>query len=533
MDMYEAKQFKQKESHVIDKKCRQSIIKRNCSCGKIPNDRSILQCKIGSNAKTGDFVFNKNTLDMYKIIGKLSNGNYKLMHNVKIGQVIIVSSFDDDYDVYLMENNTPTLTTSSIISKDNGSDNQDIFFVNMKNKIIENEKKYPQYFPLYNAASLGVYFLHELIKMIYESSNEIKTENHAYFRNPYFINKKNLHEIRTTDIKKDTWTDHAEKSIISTNIALNANDQNQSEGSWRIFQNNGLFNPTNDKVKEIIHNVLKHFGYESLNGVNDFYDFIMNMTIHLNEKKHNRTGVLYQIFMPKNQQLVSELTYVSGINGWPISDKRLSLRMKSNESTFSSNIINGISRSENKNIVDDTFKENTITYSLLKAAQSISFWENFPSGDYHPQIRLYMDVDKVINPKGIIKTFPYLSKNNKRKIKKLINLSEIKINFLIINRISEMVKHIGYQSFIWAKELVAGNKPIAYISTSELLNLYRYMLIKEMDDIAKSKNIDIINTANRVRDRTNINGPILYLSLGEITTFFLNFIKLVSEDLKK
>jgi len=307
----------------------------------------------------------------------------------------------------------------------------------IKQQAIEQEKSAKDTTAFYQAAGLGSYALHQVIKVIYEAVNKVQAKDHVFFRAPGNPPRKETTDgpQRFLESRSDSssWKDHDERdSLMSANIALQANVNSSAESSFDILQSGGLFNVDKGKMLQIIGKMLK-----SMTIASDIQTEILaevealgNAIEDIGLKSSTKESVLYQIFIPND--LVSQLVYIAQTNGHPFDYKYLfvkpekilagitaagkELKDGSMESFGTENAakykeIDPYEEDEKKQAEDNQwkvtlFRSPEFTTRVLHAAKTTSFWLALKGDMEDPQARILMHPDHFA-PGGRVKTQTY------------------------------------------------------------------------------------------------------------------------------
>jgi hypothetical protein len=313
----------------------------------------------------------------------------------------------------------------------------------IKQQAIQQEKSAKDTTVLYHAAGLGSYALHQVIKVIYEAVNNVPTGDHVFFRAP-----GNKARTETTEgpqrfletRKGPSWSDHDEtNSLMSANIALQANVNSNGESTFDILQSGGLFDINKKKMLEIISEMLK-----SMNIFGDIQTEILAEVEALgtaiedisNSPGSKKSSVLYQILIPND--LVSKLVYIAQTNGHPFdyelfftspgktlggiaaAGKELkdgSMESFGTESAATYRNMDADDDDQEKKAKDTQwkvalFRSTQFTTMVLNAAKTTSFWLALKDELQDPQARILMEPQHFA-PGGSVKTntYPILTDN--------------------------------------------------------------------------------------------------------------------------
>lgn len=307
----------------------------------------------------------------------------------------------------------------------------------IKQQAIEQEKSAKNTTAFYQAAGLGSYTLHQVIKVIYEAVNKVQTKDHVFFRAPGTQPRPETtggpqHFLETRS-DGSLWSDHQERdSLMSANIALQANVNSSAESSFHILQSGGLFNIDKAKMLEIVGKMLK-----SMNIGSDIHTEILAEVEALGKAIEDigsnspaKESVLYQILIPND--LVSQLVYIAQTNGHPFDYKYLfvkpekilagiiaaggELKDESMKSFGTENAavyekLDADEEDEEQQAKDTQwktalFRNPKFTTTVLNAAKTTSFWLALRGTAEDPQARILMHPDHFA-PTGKVKTHTY------------------------------------------------------------------------------------------------------------------------------
>lgn len=392
--------------------------------------------------------------------------------------------------------------------------------------IINSEKNTHDDAIFYNAAGLGSYTLHQIIKTIYEAYHKVKIRDFEFLRAPGNQPRKDALKGPQKFLASRKgglgWSDHSEReSLLSVNMALMGNVQDTSESTFAIMASGGLFDIEAAKTVAIVGAMLDALGMPAsfaaaiLKEVTALAEMIDKIKKDSSGKKES---VVYQIFIPRT--LIGQLVYIAQKNGHPldtdVSQVRPDLLLKGICDAGKELKNDGMAAWGAKMLTafeamapDEKMKllqgEQFTQYALL-AARSISFWTVL-TGRVDPQARILMHPEVFSKPSGRarIKTHKNLSVHTEAAIASgLHKITSITDQRKLLLDIHEMAMHYGVlRERIRIADLSKFPAEKLKVIKSEL-----YDTVRSRDEFIQQHVWDVIAESDRLKEMIKKGLPV-------------------------
>ncbi|MDJ0835608.1 MAG: DUF4157 domain-containing protein [Acidobacteriota bacterium] len=279
--------------------------------------------------------------------------------------------------------------------------------------IVESEKQATGHDVFYNAAGLGAYTLHQIIKTIYEAHHGTRVRNFEFLRAPGTQVKDETRQgpRQFLESRGQHWSDHQDRpSLLSSNIALMGGVQDPSENTYDIMQSGGLFDVDPRRTVEIITTMLRELqvprstATQILQTVRELAEAVDKIKESQRGPKGKKESALYQILIPR--QLTQRLVYIAAKNGLALDEElsfvnpeqvlRAIAQVGGSSAAWAERYLKAFEDMRPKEKAE-LLRGSEFTRYTLDAAQDPRFWKAL-AGRQDPQARILMHPQAFMRP---------------------------------------------------------------------------------------------------------------------------------------